>query len=342
MISFEFLQLLIYFVLLFSIVAYATLDGYDLGVGCLHLFTKGDNERRLMINSIGPVWDGNTTWIVVGGGVLFAGFPKIFASLTSSLYTPTMMLLFGFMLRAASIEFRSKSENITWRKFWDTSFSLASLLLAVLVGLILGNLITGLPLNQLGEYEGGLANLLKPYTILVALFGLSMFMMHGSLYLLMKTENAFHDKIRNWCKILVVIFLIMWAVTTVSTWSIHSHMIKPFFNYPILNIIPLISLISVGSILHCIRKHKDGWAFTFSCMAIFFFMILFVIGTFPNIVYSSNSPENSLTLYNSSASRTALLVLAIVGLTGIPLGYFYGSYVHKVFKGKVKLDHMSY
>lgn len=342
MISFEFLQLMIYFVLLFSIVAYATLDGYDLGVGCLHLFTKGDNERRLMINSIGPVWDGNTTWIVIGSGVLFAGFPKIFASLTSSLYTPTMMLLFGFMLRAASIEFRSKSESTTWRKSWDTAFAFASLLLAIIVGLILGNLITGLPLNHLGEYEGGLVDLLKPYTILVALFGLSMFMMHGSLYLLMKTEDAFHNKVRRWCKILVVIFLIMWAITTVTTLTVHNHMIKPFFEYPILNIFPLISLLSIFGVLYCIRNHEDSWAFTFSCMGIFFFMILFVIGTYPNIVFSSNSPENSLTLYNSSASKTALIVLAIVGLTGIPLGFFYGSYVHKVFKGKVKLDHMSY
>ena len=132
MITLEMLQLATYFVMVFAIIAYATLDGFDIGVGLLHLFTKGDHERRVMINSIGPVWDGNTTWIVIGSGVLFAGFPKAFANVTSSLYTATMILLFGFMMRAASIEFRSKKPSYAWRYFWDGAFAFASLVLAVL------------------------------------------------------------------------------------------------------------------------------------------------------------------------------------------------------------------
>src|SRR5271167_4276320 len=141
-------QFLMYLVLMIAIVAYATLDGFDLGVGCLHLFAKGDQERRLMINAIGPVWDGNSTWIVIGGGVLFAAFPKAFSTLAPNLYTPFMMMLFGFMLRAASIEFRSKKHQSWWTSLWDGGFFLASLVLAFIVGLFLGNLIQGLPLNN--------------------------------------------------------------------------------------------------------------------------------------------------------------------------------------------------
>src|SRR5262245_47026435 len=131
--SLELFQQATYFLMMFAVIAYATLDGYDIGVGALHLFAKGDAERRVMINAIGPVWDGNTTWIVIGSGLMFAGFPRAFANLTSGFYTATMVLLFGFMLRAASIEFRSKKESYAWRYFWDFAFSAASILLALSV-----------------------------------------------------------------------------------------------------------------------------------------------------------------------------------------------------------------
>ena len=343
MITLEMLQLATYFVMVFAIIAYATLDGFDIGVGLLHLFTKGDHERRVMINSIGPVWDGNTTWIVIGSGVLFAGFPKAFANVTSSLYTATMILLFGFMMRAASIEFRSKKPSYAWRYFWDGAFAFASLVLAVSVGLILGNLVRGLPLNKLGVYEGGLAPLITPYTVLVAILGISLFMLHASIYLLMKTENPFHDKIRSWVKPLIALFLILWAITTAATFIYNKHMIEPFFKHPSLCACILFSLMSIAGIVHYVRKRRDGKAFLCSCLSIVFLFILFVVGTFPNIVLSTVEPEtHSMTLYNSSASRTALMFMAIIGLTGIPLSFFYGSYVHKVFKGKVKIDHTSY
>lgn len=341
--SLEFFQILIYFVFIFSIVAYATLDGFDLGIGSLHLFTKGDNERRLMINAIGPVWDGNTTWIVIGGGVLFAGFPKIFANLSSSLYTPTMLLLFGFMLRGAAVEFRSKQPSYRWRYAWDFCFFFASLLLALMVGLLLGNLIRGLPLELNGEYRGGLIALLTPYPLLVSLLGLSMFMMHGSLYMLMKTEGTFHEKMRLWVKKLVGIFLFFWAATTFATLLFYSHTSKSFFDYPVLWIIPLLSFFSIAGIVYFLSKKNDGFAFISSCSSIIFLLTLFIIATFPNIVLSTVQPEvRSLTLFNSSASKTTLIVMTIIALSGIPLSFFYGVYVYKVFRGKVKLGPMSY
>lgn len=335
-------QLIMYCVFIFSIIAYTTLDGFDLGVGCLHLFSKGDNERRLMINAIGPVWDGNSTWIVIGGGVLFAAFPKAFATLTPNLYTPFMLMLFGFMLRAASIEFRSKGHEVWWTKTWDTAFFIASLTLTCMVGLILGNLIQGLPLNSKGELEGGLTALLTPYPLLISLFGLSCFTLHGSLFLLMKTEGSFHDKVRRWAHRATYAFLTLWLLSSLATFLRHPHMLAPFADHPTVALFPLLSLLSILSIFLQLRKKNDGLAFLASCLAIFSLLALFAIGTFPNIAYSSLDPEGSLTFMNSSSSELALWIMVGVTLTGAPLSFFYFPYVYKVFKGKVVLDTHSY
>ena len=339
----EYFQIFVYLMFFFAIISYATLDGFDLGVGTLHLFTKGDNERRLMINAIGPVWDGNTTWIVIGSGILFAGFPIVFANLSSNLYIPTMLLLFGFMLRGTAVEFRSKSEHLKWRKAWDVAFFVASLILALMVGIFLGNLIRGIPLNKQGEYREGLIPLFTPYPLLISVFGLCTFMMHGSLYMLMKTEDAFHEKMRKWAKRLIFLFLVFWLITTITTFISFRHMVKPFYNNPILMIFPLLSLSCIAGIFYSIKKKWDGRAFAFSCFSIVFLLILVIIGLYPNIVISSIRPEQySLTLFNSSASRIALIVISLITFLGIPLGYFYGTYIYRIFRGKVKIDPMSY
>jgi len=333
-------QFIMYGIFLFSLVAYVTLDGFDLGVGCLHLFSKGDQERRLMINSIGPVWDGNSTWIVIGGGTLFAAFPKAFSILAPNLYMPLMLILFGFMLRAASIEFRGKGKGKSWKAFWDGSFFVASLILSCILGIILGRLIEGLPLNDRGEWEGVL---LTPYSILVSLFGISCFAMHGSLYLLMKTEGEFHDKVRLWVYRCVLLFFLFWLATTWATAKWCPKMIAPFYRYPFLLFFPVLSFTSIYGIIHSVRHKKDGRAFLFSSLSIFFLMLLFVIGTFPYLGYSTIHPEkNSLTFTNSSVSELALWILVGVSGTGIPLSFFYFPYLYRVFRGKVVLNSMSY
>ena len=344
MIPTEYFQIFIYCMFFFGVIAYAALDGFDLGVGSLHLFlAKNDRERRLLINSIGPVWDGNTTWIVISGGILFAAFPKVFANLSSSLYVPTMLLLFGYMLRGTAIEFRSKHPNPKWRKFWDFAFFLASFILAIMVGLLLGTLIEGLPLTAQGEYLGSFWALLTPYSLLITLFGLSLFVMHGALYLVMKIEGEFHDKIRRYSKRLVGVFLFFWIIATTTTFWAYPYMVDPFFDYPVLWVFPLLSLSCIVGILYAVRKHRDGLAFSFSCFSIVFLFTLFIVGIFPNIVISTVSPEtHSMTLYNSSASRLALIVITIISFIGFPLSFFYISYMHRVFKGKVKLDSTSY
>ncbi|MGR3974035.1 MAG: cytochrome d ubiquinol oxidase subunit II [Candidatus Rhabdochlamydia sp.] len=335
-------QLGMYLVLMIAIIAYATLDGFDLGVGCLHLLTKTDHERRIMINAIGPVWDGNSTWIVIGSGVLFAAFPKAFATLAPALYTPLMLLLFGFMLRAAAIEFRSKDKSLKWRSFWDRAFFAASFILALMLGLILGNLIQGMPVNLQGEIEGGLTPLFTPYTLTIMGLGVSCFMMHGSLYVLMKTEGDFHTRMRNWTRYTLSFFLLMWLIATVMTAKTQSHMVEIFFFHPYLVIMPICSLIAISAIPYLIYHGKDGRAFLCSCLSIFLLLTLFLIGTFPYIMRSTLDPNASLTLMNSAVSESALWILIAFSLTGVPLSFFYFPYIYRIFKGKVKIDHLSY
>ena len=335
-------QFIMYAVFMFSIVAYAVLDGFDLGVGCLHLFSKGDQERRLMINAIGPVWDGNSTWIVIGGGVLFAGFPKAFSILAPNLYTPFMLLLFGFMLRAASIEFRSKGHEKWWTRLWDGGFFLASFILALIIGLFLGNLIQGLPIDNQGVLVGGVMDLFAPYPLLIAILGISCFMMHGSIYLLMKTEGPFHDKVRRWAHRCIMFFIITWIAGTLATFLSQPRMVQPFLLYPEFAVFPVLSLGSIFMILRMLRQKKDGLAFLFSCLSIFFLLLLFVIGTFPYLLYSTFDPESSLTFMNTAVSELSLWILVGVALTGAPLSFFYFPYIYRVFKGKVVLDTHSY
>jgi len=176
---------------------YALLDGFDLGVGMLHLFTNTDEHRRLMLNSIGPVWDGNEVWLVTGGGALFAAFPPVYATLFSGFYLPLMLLLTALIFRAVAIEFRSKRPDAWWRRSWDAAFLAGSLLAALLLGITVGNLARGIPLDSSHEFSGSLFDLLSPYSAMVGVTTVALFMMHGSIYVVMKTEGPLHDQARK-------------------------------------------------------------------------------------------------------------------------------------------------
>src|SRR5512140_3278766 len=160
---------------------YAMLDGFDLGVGALHLFTNDDQERRLMLNAIGPVWDGNEVWLVTGGGALFAAFPNVYATVFSGFYLAFVFLLVALIFRAVAIEFRSKQPMRWWRQMWDVGFSLGSILSSLLIGIAMGNIAWGVPLDSRHEFLGGFTDLLHPYALLVGVTTLALFMMHGAI-----------------------------------------------------------------------------------------------------------------------------------------------------------------
>jgi len=216
---FEHLDLnLIWFILVGGLfTGYAILDGFDLGVGALHLLTNTDEERRLMLNSIGPVWDGNEVWLVTGGGALFAAFPDVYATSFSGFYLAFMLLLVMLIFRAVAIEFRSKQPMRWWRKWWDISFSVSSILGALIQGIALGNVAQGVPLGADHEFHGSFLGLFNPYALLVGVTTLAMFAMHATIYVVLKTEGALQAKAQGWLLYTLPVFVMLYIATTMVT-----------------------------------------------------------------------------------------------------------------------------
>jgi len=321
---------------------YAILDGFDLGVGALHLLVKDDLERRIMINSIGPVWDGNEVWLVTGGGALFAAFPHVYATVFSGFYTAFMLLLFGLIFRAIAIEFRSKRPGKTWRQSWDIAFSLSSILIALLMGIALGNIITGIPIDANKEFAGSFWSLINPYSLLVGITTVALFVMHGSIYVVMKTEGELQKKIRGWVNNAIIFFVICYVTTTMYTLIYYPHMVEHFKQAPALFIVAVLNMLAVANIPREIYHGREFHAFLSSCASIAALLALFAIGLFPNIVLSNPNPEYSLNIYNAASSQKTLNIMLIVAIIGIPFVLAYTIIIYWIFKGKVKIDAMSY
>lgn len=339
-ISLEFIWFTAFVIL---VTGYAILDGFDMGVGMLHLFSKKDEERRVMLNSIGPIWDGNEVWLVTAGGALFAGFPDVYATLFSAFYTPIMALLCALIFRAVAIEFRSKQPMMWWRWTWDVLFSLASLIIAFVLGVFIGNLIRGIPLDEHKEFIGTLESLFHPYALLVGIMAVALFFMHGSIFIVMKTEGALHNKMRDRVNPCIIFFIMCYAITTVATLIYMPHMVQTIQERPIFFIIAIINMVAIANIPREISKGNDGWAFISSCINIMCLMALFGVGTYPYAVRALNDPANlSLSIYNSASSTKTLEILLLIALIGIPMVVTYTIAIYWIFRGKVKLDSTSY
>ena len=333
----------IWFLLIGALLSgYAILDGFDLGVGMLHLFVKEDKERRTMINSIGPVWDGNEVWLVTGGGALFAAFPNVYATVFSGFYDAFILLLFMLIFRAVAIEFRSKQETKWWRQMWDVAFSIASFLIALLMGIALANIITGIPIGPDKEFTGTFLSLINPYTILVGITTVALFMMHGAIYSVMKTDGELQKKLRGWVNNTIIFFVICYATVTMATLIYFPHMVENFRALPVLFVVALLNMLAIANIPREISKGREFRAFISSAASIAALLLLFAIGIFPNIVYSNPNPEFSLNIYNAASSEKTLTIMLIIALIGIPFVFAYTITIYWIFRGKVKIDEMSY
>lgn len=321
---------------------YAILDGFDLGVGALHLFTKTDEERRISINSIGPVWDGNEVWLVTGGGALFAAFPDVYATVFSGFYIAFMLLLFVLIFRAVAIEFRSKQESKRWRSAWDAAFSISSIVIALLMGVALGNIIRGIPIGADKEFTGTFIGLLNPYSLLVGITTVALFTMHGAIYLVMKTEGVLQNRVREWVNNTVIFFVICFVTVTMATLIYYPNMINLFKEYPAFFLVAILTMLAIANIPREINNKKEFRAFISSSASIGLLLLLFAIGIFPNIVLSNPTPENSLTIYNAASSQKTLMIMLIMAIIGMPFVVAYTIIIHKIYKGKVKIDETSY
>jgi cytochrome bd ubiquinol oxidase subunit II len=333
----------VWFVLVGALLAgYAILDGFDLGVGALHLFVKKDEERRVFLNAIGPVWDGNEVWLVTGGGALFAAFPEVYATVFSGFYLAFILLLFALIFRAVAIEFRSKREERWWRSMWDVSFSASSILSSLLVGIAFGNVIWGVPLDARGEYAGTFAGLLNPYSLLMGVTTLALFMMHGAIYLALKTEGDIQSRVRGWINNAIIFFTICYGIATMATLLYVPQMAVHLKAHPSLFAVPLLTMLAIANIPRQIHRGREFSAFLSSCAAIAGLMGLSAIGLYPNLVMARPDAALSLTIYNAASTPATLRIMLIIACIGVPLVLAYTASIYYIFRGKVKLEPMSY
>lgn len=324
------------------ITGYAILDGFDLGAGTLHLLLKKEESRRIALNAIGPVWDGNEVWLVIGGGALFAGFPVAYAAVFSAFYIPAMIFLIGLIWRAVAIEFRSKEPGKTWRLFWDFVYSFACIVVTLSLGLMLGNVALGIPLNAEGEYVGKTLDFINPFSLMVAFTTLALFTMHGAIYLTMKTENRLYTKLTILSKKFTIFFVVAFTITSMYTLLYIPHLSDAIKSSPSLFIFPVVMFLAIANIPRQLNKGNYRYAFVSSAVTIMSLLVTIAIEVFPYLIYASNDVAHSITLTNAASSQKTMEILLIIALIGTPLVGLYTAFVFWTFKGKVKLDEMSY
>jgi cytochrome d ubiquinol oxidase subunit II len=323
---------------------YAALDGFDLGVGTLLPFAKGDKERRLLLNSIGPIWDGNEVWLVVFGGALFAVFPNAYATIFSGFYTPFMLLLVALIFRAVSIEVRSKREEPVWRSFFDIAFCLSSAFVGFLMGVAVGNVLQGVPIGSDGEYQGAdhFFALLTPYPLMVGFLAVTIFALHGAIYLYWKTEGELQSRVRQWMWTTFGAFLALYLLTTTYTLIMLPQVVVNFRTVPLAWIVPALNILAVANIPRAIYFDKPAYAFLSSCATLAAFVFLLGMALFPNLLPSRLDPHFSLTIYNAASSLQTLRTATLIAIIGMPLVATYSIIVYWIFRGKVKLGEFSY
>lgn len=334
---------LLWFILLgVLLTGYAILDGFDLGVGILHLCVKKDEERRVLLNSIGPLWDGNEVWLVTFGGALFAAFPYAYATVFSGFYTAFMLLLCALILRAVSMEFRSKQDAPAWRQGWDVAFWLASSVAALLFGVAVGNAMRGMPIGADMEFQGGFFDLLHPYALLVGLLVVALFAMHGAIYLYLKTTGDLQRRIQGWIWKAFWVFLALYLLTTIYTLAAVPLATRNFRVHPWAWGVAALSAAAIANIPRAVYHGRPGYAFVSSCATIVGLTCLLGVALFPELVHSTLNPDWSLDIYNTASSPKTLGIMAVIAALGLPFVLAYTGVIYWVFRGKVELGKFSY
>ncbi len=322
---------------------YVILDGFDLGVGVLHLFVaRRDEERRVFLNAIGPVWDGNEVWLVTGGGALFAAFPNVYATVFSGFYLAFMGLLCALIFRAVAIEFRSKHVSPRWRCFWDRSFALGSLGSTGLIGIAMGNIAWGVPIDARGEFAGSFLGLLHPYALLMGVTTIALFSMHGAIYLVLKTEGELQARIRASVNPLIITFILSYVILTLATLLYVPHVTEAFRREPWFFALVVPVVLAIANIPREVNRGREFFAFLSSCAAMAGLMAIFGVGNYPYLVYSQPMAAHSLTAFNAASSPKTLGIMLTIALIGLPVVLAYSISIYWIFRGKVRIDRMSY
>jgi cytochrome bd ubiquinol oxidase subunit II len=312
-------------------VGFFVLEGFDFGVGALHTVVgRTEIERRVALNTIGPFWDGNEVWLIVAGAGMFAAFPGWYATMFSALYLALLLVLVALIARGVAFEFRGKSEDPRWRATWTWCTTVGSLLIPLLLGVGLGDLLNGLPIDAGHEYTGSFFDLLTPYGLWTGLTLLGLSLLHGATFLMLKSTDAVRDRARaisqplGWTAVGLVVGFVIWTRFVVATTQVPG---------PV-EVLALIAVIFAARLAR--SDHHEGWAFTASATAIAATVGSLFIDLYPNVMVSSTSAAYNLSVNNSASGHYALVVMTIVTVLFLPLVLAYQGWSFYVFRARVK------
>ncbi|MBM3663183.1 MAG: cytochrome d ubiquinol oxidase subunit II [Actinobacteria bacterium] len=334
----------LWFVLYVVIIAgYVILDGFDLGVGMLSpIIGRSDHDKRVLLNSIGPVWDGNEVWLVLGGGALFAAFPFVYASLFSGFYLALMAVLLVLIMRAVAIEFRSKRPSARWRSTWDWFFTISSAGIAFLLGVALGNILRGVPIDDQGNLTVDFFGLLSPYALLLGVASVLMLALHGGIYLTMKLSDELLERVERLVPRLMAAFFVVMTAVIVWTLFLPEDFAQNFRDRPWTAVFPAAAFVAVLVAWRSIAAGAHGRAFVASATMIGLLMASVAAALYPVMLPASNDAANSLTIYNAASEQATLTVMLVVAVVGMPFVLLYTAGVYYFFRGRVQLDEDSY
>jgi cytochrome bd ubiquinol oxidase subunit II len=313
------------------------LEGFDYGVGILLPFVgKTDSERRRVINTIGPVWDGNEVWILTGGGAIFAAFPHWYATLFSGFYLALFLMLVALIVRGVAFEFRSKDRHPAWRATWDWAIFFGSAVPALLWGVAMANLLQGTPIDQTKTFTGGFFDLLSPYTLLAGLTSLTLFTTHGAIFLNLKSTDPIHARALAATKKVGPVATVLLLLFAVGTYVWTDAFTRIGLNPGLIPLLALGALLSAGALIH---RENMGWAFVMTTLTIVFTTATLFVSLFPRVMVSSLDPEWSLTIYNASSTPYTLRIMSIVALIFVPIVLAYQAWTYWVFRHRIAADH---
>lgn len=327
---------------------YVVLDGFDFGVGILHLIVaRKDIERQQILSAIGPFWNGNEVWLLAAGGLLVFAFPKVYATGFSGFYLPLVMVLWLLILRGIALEFRSKEENPLWRTLWDNTFCISSLVMTIVLGAALGNVIRGVPLGHDGYFDGALwtnfltgthPGILDWYTVSVGLFAALVLSAHGALYLCWKTSGCVADRCRKAAKFLWTAVIIWGIAVTAMTAFIRPLIYENLMSRPWTFTLPALIVVSLAVIVSGIARRMDLRAFLGSALFIVSMLAATAAGMYPNMLISTLDPAYTITADNAAISASALNIGLIWWLPAAILAILYFINLFRAFSGKVEAD----
>ncbi|SEA22811.1 cytochrome d ubiquinol oxidase subunit II [Variovorax sp. YR216] len=369
LLSYEFLRVVWWLLLGVLLVGFAVMDGFDLGTGMLLPFAgRSDLERRVIINSVGPVWEGNQVWLILGGGAIFAAWPQLYAVSFSGFYVAMFAILVALILRPVAFKFRSKRDDAAWRGRWDAALFIGGFVPSLICGVAMGNVLQGVPFRFGTDmhiyYDGTFFGLLNPFALLCGLVSVAMLAMHGAAWLQLKTEGAVAGRVRGYGSVAAVLTVVLYAVAGVLLWkfvdgyrvtsslppdgpsnpllkTVEVHASAWFTNYaahPVLYVVPGLGLAGALVALLGFRMRAEMLTLLASALSIAGIILSVGVSMFPFILPSSADPRASLTAFDSSSSHLTLFIMLVVTAIFIPIIVAYTGWIYHVLRGKVDRD----